>query len=113
MNINIRAEYENALKTGWAYKVGQEDPSLTYQEFIYFWCLRTGLSMGDDMVIDPEELCRLNEEDMRIFWLKYPYHNDKPMEFNQDWTTIFATRQEKYAKEYENDLAEFDRINKN
>ena len=90
MLINIRKEYAKALKKDIDIRIGNDDPTITYQEYILYYILYANVS-DCDRDIDPEEIYNNFPKDNWFDenWAKKKASKNSPKVFDKKWDEVF------------------------
>ena len=90
MLINVRKEYTKALNKHTAERIGKDDPTLTYQEYVLYYILYFRAS-DCDRDIDPENLYQTLYKGSWIdqTWEKKQASKTNPKVFDKKWDEVF------------------------
>ena len=89
MLINVRKEYTKALKKDIDIRIGKDDPSISYQEYVLYYILYLYAS-EPDINIDPDEEYKLQKDGwIDMSWLEMKASKNNPKVFDKKWDEVF------------------------
>jgi len=89
MEINIEKEYSKALDSKIDIRIGNDDPTLTYQEFFLYWVLYTEFS-GQNKVLDSEKMyTNYKNSWIQTQWFKCQASKYSKIEITKKWDEVF------------------------
>ena len=88
MKLNVQNEITRALNKDILKRIGENDPTITYQEFVLYWILR---ACASSTIIDIDEQFNISKEDGWIDnqWLESDASNYHEMITPLAWDKVF------------------------
>ena len=95
MKINIINTWQNAVKSNFLFRKSIDDKTITFQELVLFYMLRTSVtSANENDCIDPQETYEKdNDKEYYIeMWNKLSASKIQSMTFDKPWDEVFQDK---------------------
>ena len=88
--IDVDTEYSKALKKGFPDRLGNDDPTITFQEFYLYYLLRINASLPNQKVDPQKAYDSLPDNDwIHQTWKELKASKKQPMIFSKPWDQVF------------------------